>query len=118
MARLCFDFTFEQPYKLLTDYSRMVAQGSHQKDLMRAAWAFVNDSYLTTMCLAFKPAVIAAASLYWAAKYIDRPLPDQNGKPWWDVLDIKLLDIKKACNYMAELYEYVPMILILPPASS
>lgn len=111
LAALCYDFNIEKPYKLLHDYMQAIAleeeQRKKEKDIMKAAWAFINDSHLTVLCLMFPASTIAAAALYWSAKYNETPFRDKDGKPWWKVIGVELMDIKKACNQMADLYEWV-----------
>jgi protein BUR2 len=35
-------------------------------------------------------------------------LDEDDGKPWWEIQHVKLRDIRKACNLMADLYEKSP----------
>ncbi|KAF3938010.1 Cyclin-T1-3 [Dactylella cylindrospora] len=111
LAALCYDFNIEKPYKLLQDYLQLLSVvddgGRKEKDIMKAAWAFINDSHLTVLCLMFPASTIAGAALYMSAKFNDTSFRDKDGKPWWKVIGVDLLDIKKACNQMADLYECV-----------
>jgi cyclin T len=57
------------------------------------AWNFVNDSLRTTLCLQFKPQLIASAAIYLASKFLKYDLPEGK-KPWWEVLDAKIEDLE------------------------
>ena len=108
LEAICFDLSLEPPYKTLFDLLTQFEQDENKK-LRNAAWAFVNDSCLTTLCLLFPSRTIAASALYAAAKHCDFAFPDDaNGRPWWEVIDVDVGSIRKACNYMASIYESGP----------
>lgn len=112
LEALCFDLSVESPHKLLFDLLKRL-EAEHNKKLRNAAWAFVNDSCLTMLCLLFNCRTIAAAAIYCAAKYCGsetRFSDDDRGRPWWvwatagAEQSVKLADMKHACNYMASIY--------------
>ncbi|CAF9922060.1 MAG: hypothetical protein GOMPHAMPRED_002479 [Gomphillus americanus] len=107
LETLCFDLSLESPYKLL--YTFLVHfQEENNKQLRNAAWAFVNDSCPTPLCLLYPARTIAAAAIYAAARHCDvKLMDDEQGRPWWEVAGSDLKSIRKACNYMASLYENV-----------
>ena len=108
LEAICFDLSLEPPYKTLFDLLIHFGQGDNKR-LRNAAWAFVNDSCLTTLCLLFPSRTIAASALYAAAKHCDVAFPDDaRGRPWWEVIDIDVGSIRRACNYMASIYESGP----------
>ncbi len=109
LEALCFDLSLEPPYNILFEFLMYFGEGNNKK-LRNAAWAFVNDSNLTMLCLLFTSRTIAAAALYAAAKHCGISFPDDaSGRPWWDVLGVELKNVKKACNYMAGVYENSPL---------
>ncbi|KAI9714095.1 MAG: hypothetical protein M1812_006542 [Candelaria pacifica] len=108
LEAICFDLSLQPPYKLLFEYLVYLGEANNKK-LRNAAWAFINDSNLTMLCLLFNSRTIAAAALYCAAKHCDTAFVDEFGKPWWDIFGVKLKDIRKACNYMASVYEQSPL---------
>ena len=106
---LCFDLTIESPYKLLYELLKQFGL-HHNKKLRDAAWAFINDSNMTQLCLLFTSRTIAATALYYAAKMTEIELPeDEQGRSWWDVQKLKLKEVKTALNYMADFYESSPL---------
>lgn len=108
LEAICFDLSLEPPYKTLFDLLMQFEQGDNKR-LRNAAWAFVNDSCLTTLCLLFPSRTIAASALYAAAKHCDVAFPDDaRGRPWWEVIDVDVGSIRRACNYMASIYESAP----------
>ena len=108
LEAICFDLSLEPPYKTLFDLLMQFEQGDNKR-LRNAAWAFVNDSCLTTLCLLFPSRTIAASALYAAAKHCDVAFPDDaRGRPWWEVVDVDVSSIRRACNHMASVYENGP----------
>lgn len=107
LESLCFDLSMEPPYKTMYDMLRYYGV-EHNKRLRNAAWAFLSDSCLTQLCLLFTSRTIAAASLYAGARLVELEFPDEDGKPWWEVQYVKLRDIRRACNLMADVYEASP----------
>ncbi|KAF4543805.1 Cyclin protein [Lasiodiplodia theobromae] len=106
LETICFDLTIESPHKLLFDM--LVYHGvEHHKRLRNAAWSFINDSNLTQLCLLFTSRTIAAAALYCGARLCEVAFQDEDGKPWWEIQHVTLRDIRRACNYMANIYENV-----------
>lgn len=105
LEALCFDLQLEQPYRILYDFICFFGVGEH-KPLRNAAWAFVNDSMYTVLSLQFNARIIAAAALYAAARHCDIGFKDDDlGRPWWEQLDVDLVQVRRACMRMAQLYE-------------
>ena len=108
LEALCFDLSLEPPYKTLFEQLVYFGEGDNTR-LRNAAWAFVNDSYLTMLCLLFSSRTTATSALYAAAKHCGVTFPDdEQGRPWWDTLGVRLDDIRRACNYMASVYAGMP----------
>ncbi|KAF7509973.1 hypothetical protein GJ744_007287 [Endocarpon pusillum] len=109
LESLCFDLQLEHPHRLLFDIL-CYYNVQDNKHLRNAAWAFVNDSNLTTLCLLFPARTIAAAALYAAAKHTDVAFPDDEwGRPWWEQLSFDIVELRKACSVLAEAYEENPL---------
>lgn len=108
LEAICFDLNLDPPYRAL--FELLVYFGEeNNKRLRNAAWAFVNDSYLTMLCLLFSSKTIAASALYAAAKHCAVGFPDDDsGRAWWNVLGVDLKSIRKVCNTMADMYESAP----------
>lgn len=105
LEALCFDLTLEPPYKILFEYLNLFGEGDNRR-LRNSAWAFINDSCMTTLCLMYSSRYIAASALYAAAKHCGTDMADdEDGRPWWEVIDVELINIKKACNFLANVYE-------------
>ncbi|KAL8728402.1 MAG: hypothetical protein Q9166_005448 [cf. Caloplaca sp. 2 TL-2023] len=107
LEALCFDLTLEPPYKVLFEYLNYFDEGNNRR-LRNSAWAFINDSCMTTLCLQFSSRAIAASALYAAAKHCHTDIPDdEDGRPWWETIGMDLKTIKQACNFLATVYEHV-----------
>ncbi|KAL8954152.1 MAG: hypothetical protein Q9222_000036 [Ikaeria aurantiellina] len=107
LEALCFDLTLEPPYKILFEYLTYFGESNNRR-LRNAAWAFINDSCMTTLCLQFSSRIIAAGALYAALKHSCTCIPDdENGNPWWLSIGVDLRTIKQACNHLATVYEHV-----------
>ncbi|SLM38116.1 Cyclin-like [Lasallia pustulata] len=105
----CFDLSLEPPYKTLFEFLLFFGEENHKR-LRNAAWAFVNDSCLTMLCLLFPSRTIAASALYAAAKHCGVSFADdQHGRPWWEAVGVELKNIRRAINYMADIYENSPL---------
>lgn len=108
LETLCFDLNLEAPYKILFELLLQLHHENHKR-LRNAAWAFVNDSCLTMLCLLFPCRIIAASAVYAAAKHTGvNFLDDRAGRPWWEAAGVDIIEVRKACNYMADMYEGVP----------
>jgi transcription initiation factor TFIIIB Brf1 subunit/transcription initiation factor TFIIB len=55
------------------------------EDLVKRAWVLCNDSAMTTLCVQFKPDVIACGCVYLAAKELGKSLP--SSPPWYCLVD-------------------------------
>lgn len=109
LEALCFDLSLVPPYATL--YAALLHFGHDaDKPLRNAAWAFVNDSCLTPLCLLYPSRTIAAAAIYAAARHVGTCIADDDdGRPWWEVLGVELRHVRRACNYMASVYENAPL---------
>jgi len=101
LQTIAFDMTIEHPYKSLLTYVKQI-QGS--RNLAQVAWNFVNDSLRTTLCLQFKPQLIASAAIYLASKFLKYQLPE-GPKPWWEVFNANIKDLEEISNQILDLYE-------------
>ncbi len=108
LEAICFDLSLEPPHKTMFELLMFFGEQDNKR-LRNAAWAFVNDSCMTVLCLLFPSRTIAASSLYAAAKHCGVCLPDDaQGRPWWETIGVKLRSIRRACNIMATMYETIP----------
>ncbi|GBF60705.1 cyclin [Trichophyton mentagrophytes] len=109
LEALCFDLQLEQPYRLLYDFICFF-QVQDDKRLRNSAWAFVNDSTFTVLCVQFSARTIAASALYAAAMHCDAAFADDElGRPWWEQIDVDVREVRRACNRMAEIYDNYPL---------
>ena len=109
LESVCFDLSVDPPYKTLFDFLVYFGEDENKK-LRNTAWAFVNDSCLTMLCVLFSSRTIAGSALYAAAKHCGVSFrDDENDRPWWEIVGIELRDIRRVCNYMAGVYENSPL---------
>lgn len=105
LEALCFDLQLEQPHKVFYDFMVYFGKNDH-KALRNASWAFLNDSNFTVLCLQFYPRTIAAAALWAGARLCGVAFEDdEEGRPWWEQIDVNLHDVRRAVSRMAQLYE-------------
>ncbi|KAJ5235647.1 uncharacterized protein N7469_004815 [Penicillium citrinum] len=108
---LCFDLQLESPYRALWEYSLFFGVQDN-RPLRHAAYAFLNDSTYTVLCLQFPPRVIAAAALYAAARHTQVAFPDDSqSRPWWEQIDVRIEDLIKSCKLIVKIYERVQQTL-------
>lgn len=105
MEALCFDFSLDSPYKTLFELL-LRFKAEDDKRLRNAAWAFVNDSCVTVLCLLFPSRMIAASALYAATRHCDISFAeDEQGRPWWELVGVDLAEMRKACDFLADIYQ-------------
>jgi hypothetical protein len=106
---LTFDVVLQSPYNFLYNYLQKL-QVEDNKQLRNIAWAFLNDSCLTMMCLMMPPKDIAAGAIYFAAKGTQSRIPDdENGAPWWEQIGGRTDLITKAVGVMNDFYTENPL---------
>jgi protein BUR2 len=106
---LTFDVVLQSPYEFLRDYLRRL-QVEENKALRNIAWAFLNDSCLTVLCLMMPPKDIAAGAIYFAAKGSQTQIADdENGAPWWEQIGGNTDLITKAVGVMNDFYTENPL---------
>lgn len=103
LEALCFDLTYVPPYKVLFDSLNQL-NVQDNKVLRDKCWTYINDGNVTMLCLLYPSLTIAASAVYCVARFHGIILPDHEGRAWWEVLGVSLLDIRRACNYMASIY--------------
>ncbi|KAH8594287.1 cyclin-like protein [Bisporella sp. PMI_857] len=109
LEQLTFDVVLQSPYNYLFEFVPKLgmAENKHIRD---TAWAFLNDSCLTIMCLRLKPRDIAIAAIYFSLKYVKEHVPDsEDGLPWWEELKGSADLIAKAVHIMNEFYTENPL---------
>ncbi|KAI9594989.1 cyclin-like protein [Syncephalis fuscata] len=100
LEAICFDLVVEHPYihlLLFVQKHKVPDQISH------AAWAFLNESLRSPLCVLYPPSTIAAAALHAAGLRVGvlgRASPD--GPEWWQLMDVPLADVEEAVLMMVE----------------
>jgi len=106
---LTFDVVLESPYTHLFHVLRQLALDDN-KDLRNVAWAFVNDSQMTTAALRMGARDVAVAAVYFAARYTHAQIPDAApAVPWWRAVGGDDLNIVKAVTILQEFYLENPL---------
>ncbi|CAI4225157.1 unnamed protein product [Auanema sp. JU1783] len=105
LRTLKFDLQVDHPYKYLLEYiQKHNLSAEISKRYMQAAYAFVNDSYATTLCLLWEPQVLAVAfidlSFHMNTKTYT-PKPD-----WWDehILNLTSTIVEDICHVVLDFY--------------
>lgn len=106
---LTFDVVLQSPYTFLYNFLRKL-HIEENKQLRNVAWAYLNDSCLTMLCLLMPPKDIAIGALYFAAKFTGDKIPDdERGEAWWTQLGGKPNLIIKAVGVIYEFYTENPL---------
>lgn len=106
---LTFDVVLQSPYNFLYGFLQRLNIDDN-KQLRNVAWAYLNDSCLTMLCLLISPKDIAIGALYFAAKFTGEKIPDdEHGDPWWTQLGGKPDLIIKAVSVIYEFYTENPL---------
>ncbi|KAG0271379.1 hypothetical protein BGZ95_000812 [Linnemannia exigua] len=105
LETLCFDLSVEHPYHFL-----LILCNHYQKDpqrgrkLKQVAWAFINDSLRTTLCLTKSPKIVALAALFIAGKYLDENLNEAFGDSWRECYEPNEREIYEAAGEIMDSY--------------
>ncbi|KAN0117047.1 cyclin-like protein [Hyaloscypha variabilis] len=106
---LTFDVVLQSPYTLLYDQLQKL-QIEDNKPLRNIAWAFLNDSCLTTLCLLMPAKDVAIGAIYFAAKFLGDTIPDdETGNPWWEMLGGEPDKIVRAVAVLSEFWSDNPL---------
>jgi hypothetical protein len=106
---LTFDVVLQSPYTILYDQLQKL-QIEDNKPLRNVAWAFLNDSCLTTLSLRLPAKDIAIGAIYFAAKFLGDTIPDdENGHPWWELLGGEPGKIVRAVAVLSEFWSDNPL---------
>jgi len=106
---LTFDVVLQSPHTILYDQLQKL-QIEDNKPLKNVAWAFLNDSCLTTLCLLMPAKDIAIGAIYFAAKFLGDTIPDdENGGPWWEQLGGDPDKIIRAVGVLSEFWSDNPL---------
>ncbi|OQV14679.1 Cyclin-K [Hypsibius exemplaris] len=85
-----FDLQVVHPYPCILKYAKVfIGDKARIEKVAQMAWTFINDSYMTNLCLEWEPEVIAVAALYLACYLVKFKAPDWTGRQpdhlnWWD----------------------------------
>ncbi|KAI1004577.1 hypothetical protein K3495_g3635 [Podosphaera aphanis] len=82
LEMLTFDLVVKTPHIGLLRYLEIL-EIEDNKSLRNTAWAFLNDSCMTPLCLLMSASDITIASIYFAVKLNNETLPDIGDMPWW-----------------------------------
>ena len=106
---LTFDVVLSSPYNYLYSFL-LKLRVEENKALRNAAWSFLNDSFLTMMCLLMPARDITIGAIYFAAGYTGSLIPDDaDGRSWWEQLEGRPEIITKAVGVINELYSENPL---------
>ncbi|ORY05601.1 cyclin-like protein, partial [Basidiobolus meristosporus CBS 931.73] len=91
LETLCFDLAVEHPYKILLS---LVKELRGSKKLAQTAWAFINDSLRSILCITYPPQVVAASALYVASRFLEETLTTTGTHGWWELIGVEFNDMQ------------------------
>ncbi|KAF9188745.1 hypothetical protein BGZ51_000343 [Haplosporangium sp. Z 767] len=105
LETLCFEINVEHPYNhmiwLIENYAK---DPQRVRKLKFVAWAFINDSLRTTLCLLYQPKIIALAAMHIAAKYLDENMNELFGDVWREQYEPYFQEINEVANEIMDQY--------------
>ncbi|KAH7039685.1 cyclin-K [Microdochium trichocladiopsis] len=108
LENLTFDLMIENPHIKL--YETLGHLGViHNKALRHAAWAFCNDSCLTSLPLLMEARDIAIAAIFFSATFTGEQIPDIHERSWWKAINANEDHCAKAIETVAEFYKENPL---------
>lgn len=108
LEALTFDLIIEHPYSKLYKMLERIG-GIHNKRLRHAAWAFCNDSCLTSLPLIMSSRDITIASLFFSSNFTGERIDDVDGIPWYEALEGNTDRIIQAVAVMNDFYKENPL---------
>lgn len=113
LQTIAFDLTVEHPHRFLQEQVKLLdCAEDKRKEFMQTAWSFVNDSFASTVCLQYRPQLVAAAAIYLASKNVKiEPKPKEEkdkGKEWWQALNVNLNDLTDVTTQILESFPQEP----------
>ncbi|KAG1653418.1 hypothetical protein FOA52_009127 [Chlamydomonas sp. UWO 241] len=75
----------DHPHNYIINYVRLLLGDRDGARLMQLSWDVANDSLRTTLCVRVKAEVVACGAIFYAARKLGVPLPDDPNAPWWEV---------------------------------
>ncbi|XP_068671557.1 cyclin-T1-like [Montipora foliosa] len=86
LQTLGFEITVHHPHTYVVKCIQLVRAS---KDLGQTSYFMATNSlHLTTLCLQYKPPVVACACIHLASKWSNWEIPRSNdGKDWWEYID-------------------------------
>nr|XP_009859171.1 cyclin-K-like isoform X1 [Ciona intestinalis] len=106
-----FDLTVEHPYKYMLQYAKKL-KGDRAKieKLVQMSWIFINDSFYTTLCLQWEPAIVAVAVMHLAGRLCKFEPQDwaYNRGRWWEqfIDDISMELLEDICHQVLDQYPH------------
>lgn len=102
---LCFDLDIGLPYHPLYEFLKLY-QIQENKRLRNIAWAVVNDSFTTILCLLVQPQSVAGGALYIGLNHAKIKLDDDEyGRSWWEQLGLDVEEMAVVIEMMLQTYE-------------
>ncbi|KAE8445808.1 hypothetical protein EG329_012866 [Mollisiaceae sp. DMI_Dod_QoI] len=109
LEELTFDLVLKSPYTVLYGFLQQLHLGEN-KPVRNVAWAFLNDSCMTTLALTQSAKDIAIGAVYFALKFQGESLlDDEDGSPWWEQLGGDPEKIGKAVDVLATFWRENPL---------
>lgn len=106
---LTFDVVLDSPYTHLYHLLRHLGV-EDRKELRNVAWAFVNDSQLTTLGLMMPAKDVAIGAIFFAARFTGNEIDDDEvGQPWWAIVGGDDQKIIRAVTVLHDFYTNNPL---------
>jgi len=107
LNRIGFDLTVEHPHGTLLKNVKLISMHHNDvenRDLAQIAWNIINDSLKSTLCLQFRPHLIANAALYLASLFLKTPLVPDTNNSWCPLFGVSFKEIELIATLLLELY--------------
>ncbi|KAH9904213.1 cyclin-like protein [Xylariomycetidae sp. FL2044] len=108
LENLTFDLMVENPHFKLYEFLGQLGV-IHNKNLRHTAWAFCNDSCLTTLPLLMEARDVAIAAVFFSSTFNGERIEDINGEAWWRSLQGNEERCVKAIEVIKEFYIENPL---------
>ena len=108
LKQLGYQVHIQHPHGLLINYIKQLDL-IHNKRLLQRSWAYLNDSYRTSIHIEHYPPAIASGMIELAAASLDLSLLTENGPLWYTYFETNEEEIKLIKEKMFDLYSQIPI---------
>lgn len=93
-----YDSRRHNPFRLLVQIVKLLEESAERRPaLLQVGWRYLNDSYLSRLCVTVDPLRLAVAVVYLASRDCELAYP-LTPKPWWSYFGIDTESVQEIAS--------------------